>query len=206
MVSRHPGSREYWVKPTSRCRLDRPPTTMRNRLFEAANPKPGAVRFGSHARELQLNGWRSIIPARGKIPLIENWPSFGAAPPDSHRLKIWRATYPASNIGLVLDDQTVAIDADISAENFSPPNTTQAKTLAHKVANLADTILGKTPFIRVGREPKWMRLYAAADTVPTMAGGPIEVFCTAGSKQVLLYGRHPDTNFLTIAGSAKLRR
>jgi hypothetical protein len=137
------------------------------------------------------NGWRSIIPVNGKVPLVEGWQAFGAAPPDDRRLKIWSAAYPDANIGFVMDGQTVAIDADIAAGNFSPPNVTKATALARGLGKLADEILGKTGFVRVGLEPKWMRFYAAADTVPTMAGGGVEVFCAAGSKQVLIGGRHP---------------
>ena len=37
-----------------------------------------------------------------------------------------------------------------------------------------------------------MLFYAAADAVPTMAGGVVEIFSAAGSKQVVLYGFHPE--------------
>jgi hypothetical protein len=137
------------------------------------------------------NGWRSIIPVNGKVPLVEGWQTFGATPPDDRRLKLWRAAYPDANIGFVLDGQTVAVDVDVGGGNFSPPNATRATGLARGLGKLADEILGKTGFVRVGLEPKWMRFYAAADTVPTMAGGGVEVFCAAGSKQVLIGGRHP---------------
>ena len=53
-------------------------------------------------------------------------------------------------------------------------------------------MLGPTDFVRVGLPPKAMLLYAAADAVPTMAGGPVEFFCTPGSKQVVLGGFHPE--------------
>jgi hypothetical protein len=149
------------------------------------------ARFGSHARAIIGNGWRSIIPVNGKVPLVEGWQAVGAAPPDDRRLKLWRAAYPDANIGFVMDGQTVALDADIAAGNFSPPNATKAMALARELGKLADEILGKTGFVRGGLEPKWMRFYAAADTVPTIAGGGVEVFCAAGSKQVLIGGRHP---------------
>jgi hypothetical protein len=157
-------------------------------------PAPGPVRFGPHALTIVGNGWRSIAPARGKIPLVEGWPSLGAAPPDDRRLKLWGATYPDANICFVMDGATVAIDADIAAENFAAPDASaKAATLADRLARLADAVIGKTPFIRVGRPPKWMRLYQAADVVPTMGGGPVEVFCAAGSKQIIIHGLHPDT-------------
>jgi Bifunctional DNA primase/polymerase, N-terminal len=149
------------------------------------------MRFGSHARVIVGNGWRSVIPVRGKTPLVENWQTSGAPPPDDRRLKLWSTAYPNANIGLVVDGQTVAIDADIAPDRFPTPSI--AGTTARALAGVADKILGKTPFIRIGLEPKWMRFYAAADVVPTIAGGPVEVFCTAGSKQVLIGGLHPDT-------------
>ena len=37
-----------------------------------------------------------------------------------------------------------------------------------------------------------MLFYAAADAVPTMAGGAVEIFCAPASKQVVLYGFHPE--------------
>jgi hypothetical protein len=156
------------------------------------SPQPqNPTRFGSHVRAIVNNGWRSIIPVNGKVPLVEGWQAFGAAPPDDRRLKLWQAAYPDANIGFVMDGQTVAVDADIAAGNFSPPDATKTTALARGLGKLADEILGKTAFLRVGLEPKWMRFYAAEDSVPTMAGGGVEVFCTAGSKQVLIAGRHP---------------
>jgi hypothetical protein len=154
----------------------------------------GPVRFGTHARIIADNGWPTIIPveAGGKKPLVPGWPERGTTPPDRNQLKIWASAYPDANIGFVMDGKTVAIDADIAPENLPEPSTLNAAALARELAGLADDILGKTPFTRVGREPKWMKFFAAADAVPTRAGGPVEVFCTAGSKQVLLHGRHPE--------------
>ena len=46
-------------------------------------------------------------------------------------------------------------------------------------------MLGLIDFVRVGLPPKFMLLYAAVDTISTMAGGVVEVFCGPATKQLV---------------------
>jgi hypothetical protein len=156
------------------------------------------IRFGSHARALLANGWRSIIPCRGKSPLVPDWAAYGLAPPSDALIAAWRAEYPDYNIGHVANGRVVAIDIDICVERLRSYGFTikdaerDAPALVSKIKTLAREMLGPILFARVGLPPKVMLLYAAADSVPIMAGSHVEVFCTPGSKQFLLYGFHPE--------------
>lgn len=156
------------------------------------------IRFGSHARALLANGWASIIPVRGKFPVVTNWAVFGTAHPSPEQIAAWIVAHPECGIGYVMCARVVAIDIDVCDTRFRDKGFTvkdaarEAVTLASKIKTLAAEELGPIGFARQGLPPKVMLFYRAVDAVPTIAGGPVEVFCTAGSKQVVLYGFHPE--------------
>ena len=97
-----------------------------------------------------------------------------------------------------MDGRFVAIDIDVCDERFRNVGFNvrdaerAAQDLVSKLKTLALTAFGSIDYARVGLPPKTMLLYAAADAVPTMAGGPVEVFSTPASKQVVIGGFHPD--------------
>jgi hypothetical protein len=154
------------------------------------------IRFGTHARLLRANGWRSIIWVKGKIPGA-GWSSHGLVEPSDELFETWIREYPDCGIGLVTDGRFVAVDIDVCDERFRSfgfnirDAERAAQDLVSKLKTLALTAFGSIDFARVGLPPKTMLLYAAADTVPTMAGGPVEVFSTRASKQVVIGGFHP---------------
>jgi hypothetical protein len=66
---------------------------------------PVLLRFGPHAISLVGNGWRSIVPARGKVPRVNGWQMFAAHPPhqrhggceDGEIIDALAATYRANH-------------------------------------------------------------------------------------------------------------
>ena len=150
------------------------------------------VRFGSHAAHVHKNGWLPIVPVYGKSGLERNWPMAGWEPPTREAVQRAALRHPTANIGLVMDGKTVVIDVDQTD-----------LTMSAAVADLAEDVLGYTPFVRVGSPPKWCRFYRADGLVPTTAGGGIEIFSAVGSKQVVLYGRHPSGREYAWVGDAE---
>jgi hypothetical protein len=90
--------------------------------------------------------------------------------------------YANCGCGLAASRDLVFIDCDI----LDP-------ALATDTATIADAIFRPTPLIRIGRAPKWVRIYrcAPASAIRSHRAHPIEVLC--GSGQILAFGIHPDT-------------
>lgn len=105
---------------------------------------------------------------------------------------------PTAGLAWLRMGALVAVDIDVCADRFRSLGFTikdaegAALALVSAITALAADALGPTDFTRVGLPPKMMLFYGAADAIPTMAGGPIEIFCTPGSKQVVIYGFHPE--------------
>jgi hypothetical protein len=140
------------------------------------------IRFGTHADIIRRNGFPWIIPASGKNPAILRYPEYGLYPADRIEFASWLKLNPLCNISMVMSGRVVAVDIDVLDED-----------LVKELVALAIKWLGPVDFCRVGQPPKVMIFYRALDAIPTFAGAVIEIFCTAGSKQVLLFGRHPET-------------
>jgi hypothetical protein len=157
------------------------------------------IRFGTHARVLRANGWSSIIPVKpNKAPVIAGWSVHGLTPPSDQLIEAWRIEFPDFGIAYVADGNVAAFDADISIDRFRELRFTikdaerTARDLAATIKALAVKMLGPADFIRVGLAPKFMLFYAAVDTIPTMAGSAVEVFCGPATKQFSLYGFHAE--------------
>jgi hypothetical protein len=142
------------------------------------------IRFGTHAEIIRRNGFPWIIPAIEKKPAagVLHYPQYGFNPVDRIEFASWLKLNPLCNISMVMSGRVVAADIDVLDED-----------LVKELVALAIKWLGPVDFCRVGQAPKVMIFYRALDAIPTFAGAVIEIFCTAGSKQVLLFGRHPET-------------
>lgn len=57
--------------------------------------------FARLAPRLIGNGWTSLIPLRGKIPLVSGWSRFNRAPPGEALIEQWIRQFPDAGIGLV---------------------------------------------------------------------------------------------------------
>ena len=154
------------------------------------------IRYGTHARLFRANGWRSIIWVKGKIPGA-GWSQHGLVEPSDELIETWIRDHPDCGVGLVADGRFVAIDIDVCDERFRSfgfnirDAERAARDLVSKLKVLALTAFGSIDWARVGLDPKTLLLYAAADEVSTQAGGPVEVFSTPASKQVVIGGFHP---------------
>ena len=142
------------------------------------------VRFGTHAEIIRRNGLPWLIPATEKRPAagVNDYPQYGFHPADKVERAWWLKHHALANIALVMSGAVVVIDVDILDED-----------LVDELLALALKMLGPIDWRRVGQAPKTALFYRALDQVPTFASTVVEIFCSPGSKLVLLFGRHPET-------------
>ena len=141
--------------------------------------------FATLAPRLRDNGWGSLIPVAnpGKRPVIPGWDACNRTAPEDHEVDAWRSAYPSAGIGLAYGpDGVLGVDLD-----FTEPSA------AARAESIVRETLGPNDCVRIGRLPKRLLLYRAAQglRVPGKAFGGYELFSNSG--QTVLYGTHPDT-------------
>ena len=90
------------------------------------------------------------------------------------------SSWPDCGIGIV-GGAVAAVDIDIVED----------AELALQIERLALTRLGDTPALRIGRAPKRMLVYRAAQPFRGIKRHPLEILCLG--QQFLAYATHPDT-------------
>lgn len=137
--------------------------------------------FATIAPKIWDNGWPSPLPLAGKRPVVAGWPTYNHQPVPDAVVNEWCRRWPNANTGHALGHGIAALDCDV----LDPSR-------AEALAALADDVFGPTPLVRIGRAPKWLRLYRVRDSrIRSRKLHPVEVF--VGSGQVALFGTHPDT-------------
>ena len=96
-----------------------------------------------------------------------------------NEVDIW-ADWPQAGIG-VAAGRVIGIDIDVA----------HSEPLALSIEALAKRMLGDTPAVRIGRAPKRLLVYRAAQPFKGFKYPPIEVLGLG--QQFLAYGIHPDT-------------
>jgi hypothetical protein len=140
--------------------------------------------FAAVAISLHDHAWHPV-PVIGKVPAMIGWADLNRMPWDREDLLSATADYAGRDYGcgLAAVRDVVVIDCDVLDEG-----------LAASIATMADTIIRPTPLIRIGRAPKWVRIYRRdpANQIVSRKVHPIEVM--SGSGMVVAFGRHPDTD------------
>ncbi|MCX7180275.1 MAG: PriCT-2 domain-containing protein [Proteobacteria bacterium] len=96
-----------------------------------------------------------------------------------NEIDVW-GNWPDSGIGIAAG-RVIGIDIDILAD----------PELAARIEGLAKEMLGNTPAVRIGRAPKRLLVYRAAQPFKGFKVPPIEVLGLG--QQFIAYGIHPDT-------------
>ena len=167
---------------------------------------PFLIRYTTHAATLHRLGHTSVIP------IIEGQKRPDTAPIDKVLAKSWpdvadgqiledvekiATTCPTGDgIGCVMDGRYVAIDNDIKIPpEVSPRDKRRISLASRNIGSLIKRNLGQGP-IRHSEGEKRLHIYAQAEpnSVQTITGETVEIFASAKSKQVVLYGRHPSGN------------
>lgn len=137
--------------------------------------------FAAHAEQLVRNKWRPLPGyADTKRPSITGWSAYNSRQWEADELQDMIATRGQSEgkvICLAVQREIVAIDLDI--ENFEQAMAVQA---------LFEEQFGKTPLIRIGREPRKLLIYRNDGSIKSRKLHPIEIF--SGSGEVVAFGYH----------------
>jgi hypothetical protein len=138
-----------------------------------------AVTFAETAPALHARGWRPIpLVADSKVPAEAGWHRRNQTPWSPAELgQVVSYFGNDAACGLAIAPETLAIDADILDTGR-----------AEEVAALADRHLGRTPLVRIGMAPKWVRFYRARGRLRSSKPHPLELFC--GSGQIAAFGWH----------------
>src|SRR5580693_4313729 len=137
--------------------------------------------FKTFAPAVCANGYTPLpIRPRTKMTRLPRWQFLCGRSLTPSELQGFVAKYPCDSVGLACG-AIIAIDIDSLDE-----------TRAAFLQEVAEEILGPTPFRRVGRHPKRMLIYRSADPWPrTQRLGDLEIL---GNKAyVLAFGIHPQT-------------
>lgn len=116
---------------------------------------------------------------RGKWCDYPQWNRHATRPTTDVEVATW-ATWPGCGIGIV-GGAVAAVDIDIA----------QDAELALRIEQLARKRLGDTPALRIGRAPKRLLIYRAAEPFPGIRRAPLEILCKG--QQFVAYADHPDT-------------
>jgi hypothetical protein len=138
--------------------------------------------FCEVAARLLDNAWRPL-PVIGKQPAMAGWAALCHMPWDYDDLIAATHDYAGNySCGIAADPTHVFIDTDVLDE-----------TLATNIGALAEETFGRTPLIRIGLAPKWVRIYRTrpGEAIRSRKAHPVEVMC--GSGMIVAYGKHPDT-------------
>lgn len=116
---------------------------------------------------------------RGAWVDYPEWNRHASRPTTEVEVATWSA-WPDCGVGLV-GGAVAAIDIDIAED----------AQLSLKIEKLARDRLGDTPALRIGRAPKRLLVYRAAEPFRGIKRHPLEVLCLG--QQFLAYATHPDT-------------
>jgi hypothetical protein len=141
-----------------------------------------------HGGRLMDNGYSVIpimpgskVPGRlsgGKWSPYPDWSRHCDRPTKPFEVDIWRR-WPGCGVGIATGG-VVGIDIDI-----------MDAALAIEIANLATSMLGDTPCLRIGQQPKRLLVYRAATPFAGRKRLPLEVL--ARGQQFVAYAIHPVT-------------
>ena len=107
-----------------------------------------------------------------------DWTRHAERPTTEHELSAWQG-WPDAGVGVVCGP-VVAVDIDIMDPG-----------LALEMERLARARLGDTPALRIGRAPKRLLVYRAAEPFAGIRRAPLEVL--ALGQQFVAHAIHPDT-------------
>lgn len=131
-----------------------------------AAPVSDPSTFGAAAPGMFEGGWQPVpIAPATKRPYWKGWPELADRPWTETELRAAIIDNAEAACGLVVGGSTVGIDNDI----LDPK-------IAREVAGVADRLLGETPLLRIGQEPKQVTIYRASEPIRGRKTHPVEVY------------------------------
>lgn len=156
--------------------------------------------FGAAAPLMFENGYSPIpLAPNTKQPMLSGWSHLNADGWNVDDLGYEIQHYNEAACGWAVGTHNLALDLDITDQN-----------IAERASDLAKDILGDTPLIRIGLEPKQLLIYRTNGDIRSTKPHPIEVF--SGTGQCAVFGHHekagrpyqwPQANILEIASDSE---
>jgi hypothetical protein len=115
---------------------------------------------------------------RGAWRDYRGWTKHGTRPTSEHELIVWSG-WPDAGIGIPTGT-VIGVDIDVLEAQ-----------LASRLEQLAHEMLGDTPAVRFGLQPKRLLVYRAAEPLSGMKAHPIEVLGLG--QQFVAFADHPET-------------
>lgn len=142
------------------------------------------VRYADAAPVLHEQGWGTPVPSdpASKRPLLSNWSYYGRHRASEKQIALWASRWPEANTAIAVNADIAVAYLDIDFDEPAAAMTARAAAAEH---------LGHTPLIRVGREPRQVRMYRLAGAVEDLTAPGLELKTTAGL--ITLYGIHAGT-------------
>lgn len=142
--------------------------------------------FGDIAPVLHEQGWGVPVPSstEDKHPLISSWPYYADHDAAPEQFEIWAANHPGANTAIVVGLAAGVAWLDL---DFDEPG------VAAMAVAAANEHLGHATHIRIGREPRQVRAYRAADNVADVNLPGLELAAGAKPTLITVYGTHPGT-------------
>ena len=139
--------------------------------------------FAEYAERLLDQGYHPLpVQPKGKRTFIPKWQRWCDHPPSPATVESFVARKPDHSVGLACGRSIIAIDIDIEDQG-------QAVQVEHQ----AKKMLGDTPLLRIGKEPKRALIYKPAQAIKssswaTAHGHRIDLL--GNGRQVVAFGHH----------------
>ncbi|MRI56840.1 hypothetical protein D8770_23180, partial [Methylobacterium sp. DB1607] len=136
-----------------------------------------------HLAAMAANGFHTF-PIRPGTKKAEwrGWSSWCRRPPRSDQITRWRERHGHYGLAIATGYACIAIDSDEEDPHR-----------AAEVAALADAALGPSPLVRVGRPPRWVRVYRPGTTPMRSRRLAPTVELIADGRYFVAHGIHPGT-------------
>lgn len=145
--------------------------------------KESSVNFyASYAERVIDNGYGSVVAVvpEQKRPRYPNWQTACFKPTDERFLAGHVRKHPNDSVGIACGYRVIAVDIDAIDEME-----------AHRLQVIATETFGYTPLVRVGRWPKRLLVYRAAEPIDTLRIGKVDIL--GRGAQFVAFGVHPTT-------------
>ena len=147
--------------------------------FAATQDLAGCVTtFGQAAPDMFANGYTPIpLAPATKIPILAGWSALNIDGWTTDRLATEIRHNSDAACGWAVGPNSLAIDIDITDDD-----------IAAEAVHIVTKTLGDTPAVRIGQEPKSLRIYRTDGTIRSTKTHPVELF--SGTGQCAVFGMH----------------
>ena len=144
------------------------------------------VRFADAAPVLLEQGWGTPVPSdpESKRPLLPNWSRYCTEIATPQKIAWWCEQWPDANTAIAVSPAAGVVYFDFDFDLAGPAMVARSAANEH---------LGHTTHIRVGRDPRQVRMYRVGPRVDDFVRPGLEIMTGASPTLITLFGTHPGT-------------